>query len=119
MATLQVCGLQRYYSGYQTCDTAECCCGYHAINHHNFGSESVSLHTQNDNLGDSLMYLNTVVTPETLQFVCGLYIILEVCLGTVWAPAPWLRTTLKVYVYVCLCLDYCQAACRDPAEGHV
>lgn len=33
------------------------------------GSESNSEHTQNDNLWDSLLHLNGVVTPETLQCI--------------------------------------------------
>ncbi len=39
-----------------------------------FKSEFCSVHTQNCSLGDSLMNLNVVVTPETLQCVHGLYI---------------------------------------------
>lgn len=43
---------------------------YRAVNHHNF--ESCSVQTRNDNLGDTLLYLNAVVTPKSLQSVRGL-----------------------------------------------
>ncbi len=38
-----------------------------------FGSESCSVHTWNDNLRDSLLHLNAVVTPET----CSVYVAYE------------------------------------------
>lgn len=39
----------------------EYCYGYHCVNHRNFG---------NDHL-NKLLYFNAVVTPKTLQCVCG------------------------------------------------
>ncbi len=44
--------------------TPKCCYGY------KWGSDCCSVHTWNDNLWDSLMHLNAVVTPET----CSVYV---------------------------------------------
>ncbi len=44
-----------------------CCCRYKC------GSECCSVHTWNDNLWDSLLHINAVVTPET----CSVYVALD------------------------------------------
>ncbi len=58
--------------GYQTCNMAERCCGYNCVNDSYFESEVCSVHTQKKkkNLGDSLPYLNALVTPESLVCTC-------------------------------------------------
>lgn len=52
--------------------TLDRCYGYHGVNHRNFKSDFCSLHTQNDNLGNSLPYLNAVA------FYTALVIALEI-----------------------------------------
>ncbi len=39
------------------------------------GSVNGDLATEHKNLADSLQYLNAAMTPETLQFVCGLWLV--------------------------------------------
>ncbi len=41
---------------------------WHSVNHYHFKSELCSVQTQNYNLGDSVPYLNPVVTPETCVY---------------------------------------------------
>ncbi len=45
------------------CEMTERCYG---VNHCIFEIEFCSVHTQNDNLGDSILYLNAIITPEVL-----------------------------------------------------
>lgn len=54
--------------------------GYHGVNHPNYTSESCSVQTWNDHLGDLLTYLNAVVTfvfEHCDQCVCGLNLALS------------------------------------------
>lgn len=51
-------------SKYETCKTPEHFYGNQRVNHHDSRSESCFIHTSNDKLWDSLLYLNVVAIPE-------------------------------------------------------
>lgn len=45
----------------------ECWYSYHGVNHCSWMNELCTIHTWNDNVGDSLLHLNAAVNPETIH----------------------------------------------------